>query len=149
MILFSDPQDASDSEIALLNENPLFVLMEMMKVLHFRLVDLFHVLDKDNSRCISLDELKEGLEVCISRVVRQPVFCICEKKTQISFAVTAKLISAFVFTTRIVQSLYFLNPKFQASSHLLWLYSPVCVGPGRKPPKTGFLTTRLECQRSV
>ena len=29
--------------------------------------------------------------------------------------------------------MYFLNPKFQASSHLLWLYSPVCVGPGRKP----------------
>ena len=26
-------------------------------------------------------------------------------------------------------SLYYLNPKFQASSHLLWLYSPVCVGP--------------------
>ena len=37
----------------------------------------------------------------------------------ISFAVTVKLISAFVFATRIVQSLYFLNPKFQASSHLL------------------------------
>ena len=47
--------------------------------------------------------------------------------------VTAKLISAFVFATRIVQSLYYLNPKFQASSHLLWLYSPVCVGPGRNP----------------
>ena len=39
-------------------------------------------------------------------------------KTQFSFAVTAKLISAFVFTTWIAQSLYFLNPKFQASSHL-------------------------------
>ena len=54
-------------------------------------------------------------------------------KTQISFAVTAKLISAFVFATRIVQSLYFLNLKFQASSYLLWLHSPVCVGPGQKP----------------
>ena len=53
-------------------------------------------------------------------------------KTQISFAVTVKLISAFVFATQIVQSLYFLYPKFQASSHLLWLYSPACVGP-RKP----------------
>ena len=39
-------------------------------------------------------------------------------------AVTAKLISAFVFATRIVQFLYFLNPKFPASSHLLCLYSP-------------------------
>ena len=36
--------------------------------------------------------------------------------------VTTKLISAFVFATRILQSLYFLNPKFLAS-----------VGPGRKP----------------
>ena len=59
-------------------------------------------------------------------------------KTQISFAVTAKLISAFVFATQIVQSLYFLNPKFQASSHLLWLYSPVYVGPGRKPRRPVF-----------
>ena len=52
---------------------------------------------------------------------------------QISFAVTAKLISAFVFATRILQSLFFLNPKCQATSHLLGLYSLVCVGPGRKP----------------
>ena len=66
--------------------------------------------------------------------MRKPTFCIYAKtKTQISFTVTAKLISAFVFTTQIVQSLYFLNSKFQASSHLLRLYSPVCVGPGRKP----------------
>ena len=38
-------------------------------------------------------------------------------KTQISFEVSAKLISAFVFATWIVQYLYFLNPKFQASIH--------------------------------
>ena len=36
-------------------------------------------------------------------------------KAQISFAVTAKLISAFVFPTQIVPFLYFLNPKFPAS----------------------------------
>ena len=41
------------------------------------------------------------------------------KKTQISFTVTAKLIRAFVFATWIVHSLFFLNPKFQASNHLL------------------------------
>ena len=41
--------------------------------------------------------------------------------TQISSALNAQLFSAFVFTTWIVQSLNFLNPKFQASSHLLWL----------------------------
>ena len=53
-------------------------------------------------------------------------------KAQISFAVTAKLISAYVFATRIVQYLYFLNPKFPASSHLLWLLRLVRVGPVRK-----------------
>ena len=71
------------------------------------------------------------------------LFAFAKTKTQISFAVTAKLISAFVFAIRIVQSLYYLNPKFQASSHLLWLCSPVCVGPGRKPRRPVCLTTRL------
>ena len=51
-------------------------------------------------------------------------------KAQTSFA---KLISAFVFATQIVQSLFFSNPKFQASSLLLRLYMLVCVGPGRNP----------------
>ena len=51
---------------------------------------------------------------------------------------TAKLISAFVFAARIVQPLYFLNTKFQASSHLVWSYSLDCVGPGRKPRSPVF-----------
>ena len=66
------------------------------------------------------------------------LFAYAKTKTQISVAVTAKLISAFVFAIRIVQSLYYLNSKFQASSHLLWLYSPVCVGPGRIPRRPVF-----------
>ena len=45
----------------------------------------------------------------LSRVLRKPDFCICENKTQISFPVTAQLISTFVFTTQIVQSTYFLQ----------------------------------------
>ena len=40
-------------------------------------------------------------------------------KAQISRAVTAQLISAFVFTTRIVHFLPYLYPKFQDSSFLL------------------------------
>ena len=74
------------------------------------------------------------------------IFAYAKAKTQISFAVTTKLISAFVFATWIIQSLSFLNPKFQVSCHLLWLYSPVCVGPGRKPRRPvfwRFLTSRL------
>ena len=39
----------------------------------------------------------------------------------------------FVYATRIVQFLFYLNPKFQASSSFLCLCSPVCVGPVRKP----------------
>ena len=65
-------------------------------------------------------------------------FSYAKTKRQISCAVTAQLISAFVFAIQIVQFLYYLNPKFQASSHLLWLYSPVCVRPGRKPRRPVF-----------
>ena len=75
----------------------------------------------------------------LSRIVRKPDFSYAKTKAQISFAVTAKLISASVFTTRIVRFLFFLNPKFQASSLLLWLYRPVCVRPGRKPRRPVFL----------
>ena len=46
-------------------------------------------------------------------------FAYAKTKAQISFAVTAKLISAFVFATWIAQFLFFLYPKFQASSLLL------------------------------
>ena len=42
-----------------------------------------------------------------------------ETVPHISCAVTVQLISAFVFVTQIVQSVYWLYPKFQASSHLL------------------------------
>ena len=59
-----------------------------------------------------------------------------------------KLISAFVFATEIVRSLFFLNLKFNASSHLLWLYSLVCVGPGRKPRRPVF-SQRGSYQKNV
>ena len=47
------------------------------------------------------------------------IFPYAKTKVQISFTVTAKLISAFVITTRRVQFFFFLNPKLQASSPLL------------------------------
>ena len=59
----------------------------------------------------------------------KPTICLGENKgaDQLrSNCVTAKLISAFVFATRIVQFLRYLTPKFQASS-------PVCVRPVWKP----------------
>ena len=53
---------------------------------------------------------------------------------QISFAITAKLISAFGFTAWKVQVLLFLNRKFEAAkcNVLLRLYRPPSVGPGLK-----------------
>ena len=84
--------------------------------------------------------------------MRKPDFCICENKDAdqlLCFRYTdsiipllpksAKLISVFVFATRIVNSLYFLNPK----------PSSVIVQPGlcrtwSETPKTGFLTSRLK-----
>ena len=50
--------------------------------------------------------------------MRKPMYCICENKDAyqlrgISFAVTAKLISDFVFTTGIVQSLFFMPPTLK------------------------------------
>ena len=51
---------------------------------------------------------------------------------QLCSAVTAQLISAFVFA-QIVQFLFFLNLKFQASSLPLRLYRSVCVEPDQKP----------------
>ena len=48
-----------------------------------------------------------------------------QKQMRRSVAVTVKLISAFVFATQIIQFLFFLNLKFQASSLLLWLYMSV------------------------
>ena len=66
------------------------------------------------------------------------LFAYAKTKKQISFAVTVKLIRAFVFATWIVQYLFFINSKFQASMHYLWLHSPVCVGPGLNPRRRVF-----------
>ena len=66
------------------------------------------------------------------------IFVYAKTNTQISFTVTAKLISAFVFATPIVQSLSFLNTKLQASGHFLRRRSLICVGPGWKPRRPVF-----------
>ena len=74
----------------------------------------------------------------VSCVMRKTDFACVETKAQISFAVTAKLIIAFVFAMRIVQFLFFLIQKLQVSSHLLYLHMTVCVRPGRKPQRAVF-----------
>ena len=69
------------------------------------------------------------------------IFACAKTKAQISCAVTAQLISAFVFATRIVQSFFCLNPKFQASSLFPRLCRSVCDRPGRKSHRLVFLRT--------
>ena len=67
--------------------------------------------------------------------MRKPDFAYAKTKALISCSVTARLISAFVFTARIVQLLFYLNPKFQASNYFQRLERPVCARPGRKPQR--------------
>ena len=68
------------------------------------------------------------------RVTRNPVFCICDNKSiQIICAASVQLISAFVFASWLLQSLFFLHLTYQVPSDLLGLHSPVCVRPGQKP----------------
>ena len=58
--------------------------------------------------------------VHIGRVIRETgLFAFAKTVMQINFAVTEKLISAFVFATGIVQFLFILNRKFQAANDLL------------------------------
>ena len=71
--------------------------------------------DYNSSFALRAVELKSRVShdaTHMSLFMRKPAFAYAKTKTQISFAVTAKLISAFVFATQIVQSLYFLNTNF-------------------------------------
>ena len=79
-------------------------------------------------------------QVKMSRDVRKPEFLHMRKqRTQIKLRLNREaVISVFVFATWIVQSLSFLNTKFQASSHFLRRRSLICVGPGRKPRRPVF-----------
>ena len=74
------------------------------------------------------------LKMNFHRLAFEPTFRISENKgaDQLRSYCEAD-ISAFDFATWIVQFLYFLNPKFPASSHILCLYSSMCLRPVQKP----------------
>ena len=76
----------------------------------------------------------------LSRHMGKPTICLGENKGADQLR---RYYSAFVFATRIVQFLFYLTPKFQVSSLPLCLYSPVCVGPVRKPHRCFFSTRWL------
>ena len=72
----------------------------------------------------------------MSLVVRKPAFCICENKDADQLRGNREADQRLCF--RYTDSTIPLLPKSEISSHLLWLYSPVCVGPGRKPRRPVF-----------
>ena len=68
----------------------------------------------------------------MSHVMIKWGYCLCRNKG------TDQLLSNCeadqrLCVTQIVQFLYFINPKFPPSSHVLYMYDWVCVGSGRKP----------------
>ena len=82
--------------------------------------------DKENlERLLNIFNGGNGLNMGVSSSLiraassENRLFAYAKTKTQISFVVTTKLISVFVFAIWIVQYFCFLNLKFQASSHLL------------------------------
>ena len=91
----------------------------------------------EEERCIQMRWCKEMTGVAhksnLSRILRKPDFCLCENKGADQLRSNCEADHAFVFAIRIVLFIFFLNPKFQVSNHLLCLYRPVCVRPVRKP----------------
>ena len=77
----------------------------------------------------------------MSHIMRKQDFCLCKNKSadqHSNCTVTAQLISACVFAIQIVQSHFLVNPKFQGSILLQWLYRPVCVRLCRKSRRPVF-----------
>ena len=72
-------------------------------------------------------------------LVRKPDFCICENKDADQLRGNSEADQGLCFHYK--DSTIPLLPKseIQASRHLLWLYSLVCVGPGRKPRRLVFI----------
>ena len=65
--------------------------------------------------------------------MRKPTICIGENKDADELRGNREADQRLCFRyTWIVHLLFFLNPKFQASSLFLLLHRPVCVGPVRK-----------------
>ena len=63
----------------------------------------------------------------------KPTICKGENKDADQLGGNREADHVFVFATRIVQFLFYLNSKFQASSSFLYLYRSVYVGPVREP----------------
>ena len=72
---------------------------------------------------------------------RKPPFCICDNKDADQLRGNRKADQRLCFRYTDSQ----IPPKFQASRHFLWLYSRVCVEPGRKPQRPVFSRRGSNC----
>ena len=61
--------------------------------------------------------------------MRKPAFCICENKDTDQLRGNREADQRLCFR---------YTDSTKASCHLVWLYSPVCVGSGRKPRRPVF-----------
>ena len=68
--------------------------------------------------------------------MRKPDFCICENKDADQLHGDREADQRLCF--RYTDSTIPLLPKSEISSHILWLYSPVCVGPGQNSRRPVF-----------
>ena len=78
-----------------------------------------------------------GLQIPVL-VVRKQAFCMCENKDADQLRGDRETDQRLCFHYIDSTIPLLLYPKFQASSHLLWLYSLVYVGLGRKPQRPVF-----------
>ena len=92
------------------------------------------------------------LPLCyLSCVMKKPAFCICENKDADQLRGNREADQRLCF--RYTDSTIPLLSKSEISSldsYLQWLYSPVCVGPGRKPRRPVFSQRgSYECMQVV
>ena len=77
-------------------------------------------------------------QVTMSLVLRKPAFCICENKDADQLRVNREADQRLCFRYSDSTIPLLLKSEISSPSHLLWLYSLVCVGPGRKPRRPVF-----------
>ena len=124
----------------------------MWYLIYVYLIDFFNFQPLKIMLTYPYNEVPPTHHFYMSLVVRKPDFCICEIKDadQLRGNRKADQRLCFRYTDSTIPLLpkswdtifnHFgseLNPIFQASIHLIRLYSPVCVGPGRKPLRPVF-----------
>ena len=91
-----------------------------------------HIVNRKPKQTMS-HQLVDTIELQLSRLMGKPTICIGENKDADQLRGNREADHAFVFATRIVQFLFYLNPKLQASNSFLCLYRLVCVRPVQKP----------------